>query len=174
MIQMHKHDLKLGIYQNYGHRTCMGYPGILGHEQQDIQSFADWKIDMIKLDACFTPKLTQLDNGYLKFRQMVEKTKRPIVISCSWPYYQLFAPKIHIVPKWDLISLNCNLFRVFHDINSNWKMIQKVIDFMGDNQQIFGRITGPGSWPDPDMVTWNLSLRFKHCFQLIFFENCSL
>ncbi|OTF71092.1 hypothetical protein BLA29_006040, partial [Euroglyphus maynei] len=149
---MHKRGLKLGIYQNYGHRTCMGYPGILGHVEQDVQSFSDWQVDMIKLDACFTPTTpTKLDNGYLKFRQIVEKTKRPIVLSCSWPYYQLFASKVHIIPKWDLISMNCNLFRVYHDINSNWKVIQKIIDFMGDNQQIFRRITGPGSWPDPDM-----------------------
>ncbi|KAH7646711.1 hypothetical protein HUG17_2249 [Dermatophagoides farinae] len=149
---MHERGLKLGMYQNYGHRTCMGYPGILGHLEQDVQTFADWDVDMIKLDACFSPKTSQLDSGYMKFRKIVDKTKRPMIISCSWPYYQVFASKVHIIPKWDLISMNCNLFRVFHDITSNWKVIQKIIDFMGDNQQIFRAITGPGSWPDPDML----------------------
>lgn len=150
---MHKHDLKLGIYQNFGRRTCMGYPGIMGHMEQDIKTFADWDVDMIKLDACFIAP-TKLDKAYLKFRQLVDDTKKPILLSCSWPYYQLFASKVHIVPNWDLISMNCNIFRVFHDVSANWKIIQMIIDFMGDHQQIFHRVTGVGSWPDPDMVNF--------------------
>lgn len=41
-----------------GNFTCMGYPGTtLDKVVQDAQTFAAWKVDMLKLDGCFsTPK----------------------------------------------------------------------------------------------------------------------
>jgi hypothetical protein len=30
--------LKFGIYEDYGTATCEGYPGVLGHLEQDAQS----------------------------------------------------------------------------------------------------------------------------------------
>ncbi|KPM09843.1 Zinc finger CCCH domain-containing protein 10 [Sarcoptes scabiei] len=148
---MHQRGLKLGIYQNLGHRTCMNYPGIIDHMEQDLKSFLEWDIDWIKLDACFTSP-SKLNDGYLKFRKLIDQIKRPIIFSCSWPYYQIFSRKEHIVPAWSLISMNCNLFRVYHDTTTNWLMLQKIIDFMGDHQNIFRKIIKPGSWPDPDML----------------------
>lgn len=38
-----------------GNFTCMGYPGItLDKVTQDAQTFAEWKVDMLKLDGCFS------------------------------------------------------------------------------------------------------------------------
>lgn len=148
---MHKNGLKLGIYQNFGLKTCMGFPGMMFYSEKDAQTFAEWEVDMIKLDACFT-STKKLDNGYIEFGKFLQKANSSIAYSCSWPYYQVHVSKTHIIPKWDLISLNCNLFRVYHDIYSKWSSILSTIDFMADNQNIFRRITGPGSWPDPDMV----------------------
>ncbi|KAJ6225682.1 hypothetical protein RDWZM_004227 [Blomia tropicalis] len=148
---MHKNGLKLGIYQNLGRRTCMNYPGITGHMKVDVKTFMEWDVDMIKLDACFTATTT-LNKGYINFGRLLNQSPKPIVYSCSWPYYQVHASQVHIVPNWDLISHNCNLFRVFHDIHPDWKSLLATIDFMSDNQEIFRRITGPGSWPDPDML----------------------
>lgn len=59
---MHERGLKLGIYQDFGHHTCMGYPGIVGHMLQDAKKFAEWDIDMLKLDGCHS-KLNELDWG---------------------------------------------------------------------------------------------------------------
>lgn len=49
---MHKRGLRLGIYQDFGPQTCMGYPGIIGHMKQDAKAFAKWEVDMVKLDGC--------------------------------------------------------------------------------------------------------------------------
>lgn len=169
---MHQRGLKLGIYQNYGKRTCMGYPGTMGHTETDVQTFAEWQVDMVKLDACFT-KPTTLDQGYLDFARLLKKSTRPIAFSCSWPYYQVFVSKgVHIAPNWDLISLNCNLFRVFHDIEARWASIQATIDFMGDHQAIFHRVTGPGSWPDPDMVSAHRPYPTHRLQCIPFFPSC--
>jgi len=45
----------MGIYEDYGTKTCAGFPGSLDHLEQDAQTFADWGIDYLKLDACNIP-----------------------------------------------------------------------------------------------------------------------
>ena len=37
-----------------GDKTCAGYPGTYGHIDTDAQSFADWGVDMVKMDTCHT------------------------------------------------------------------------------------------------------------------------
>ncbi|PRD24493.1 UNVERIFIED_CONTAM: Alpha-N-acetylgalactosaminidase [Trichonephila clavipes] len=86
--KMHERGLKLGIYQDFGIRTCMGYPGIVGHMKQDSEAFAKWKVDMVKLDACHS-RPSQMNEGYIAFGRYLNETNRPIVYSCSWPYYLL-------------------------------------------------------------------------------------
>lgn len=53
--QAHSLGLQLGIYEDLGNFTCMGYPGTtLDKVVQDAQTFAKWKVDMLKLDGCFS------------------------------------------------------------------------------------------------------------------------
>lgn len=48
-----------------GNLTCMGYPGTtLNKVKQDAQTFAEWKVDMLKLDGCFS---TQEDRAKGEF-----------------------------------------------------------------------------------------------------------
>ena len=46
--------LKLGIYEDFGTKTCGGYPGSKFYLQQDAETFASWGVDMLKLDGCYT------------------------------------------------------------------------------------------------------------------------
>ncbi|KAG8200953.1 hypothetical protein JTE90_020591 [Oedothorax gibbosus] len=145
---MHTKGLRLGIYQNFGLKTCMQYPGIAGHLEKDTKSFADWKVDMVKLDGCFTdPSI--LNNGYINVGKFLNKTQRPMLYSCSWPYYQLISGK---EPHYKLISTHCNMWRNFHDIADSWEVIEGTIKFMGDNQEVLSQHIGPGHWNDPDML----------------------
>ena len=50
---VHSKGLKFGIYEDYGNYTCGGYPGILGHLEEDAKTFADWGVDYIKVDGCY-------------------------------------------------------------------------------------------------------------------------
>ncbi|KAF2355717.1 Glycoside hydrolase family 27 [Trinorchestia longiramus] len=87
---MHSRGLKFGIYEDYGNYTCAGYPGILGHLQIDAQTFADWQVDYVKLDGCYSLP-TDMDTGYPLFGYYLNQTGRSIVYSCSWPVYQIYA-----------------------------------------------------------------------------------
>ena len=51
-VKMHARGLKLGLYADVGTKTCAGYPGSLNHVQVDATTFAEWGIDMLKVDGC--------------------------------------------------------------------------------------------------------------------------
>src|SRR5262245_34832047 len=53
---VHARGLKLGICSTAGTGTCQQLPGSLGHERIDAQTFADWGVDYLKYDHCFTEK----------------------------------------------------------------------------------------------------------------------
>lgn len=89
-LQIHSRGLKFGIYQDFGNRTCAGYPGIVGHARQDAELFADWEVDYVKLDGCYSLPL-DMDYGYPDFGRHLNNTGRPMVYSCSWPVYQIYA-----------------------------------------------------------------------------------
>jgi len=53
-FQIHSKGLKLGIYEDFGTKTCGGYPGSKFYLQMDANTFASWGVDMLKLDGCYT------------------------------------------------------------------------------------------------------------------------
>lgn len=69
-----------------GTHTCGGYPGTLGHIQDDANTFADWGVDMLKLDGCYASE-AEYETGYPNMTAALNSTGRPIVFSCSWPAY---------------------------------------------------------------------------------------
>lgn len=79
--------MKIGIYQDYGTKTCAGYPRIIGHMKLDAQTFANWQIDYVKLDGC-NADAGKMNKGYPKFGRLLNASGRPMVYSCSWPVYQ--------------------------------------------------------------------------------------
>lgn len=49
---MHSKGLKLGIYEDFGTKTCAGYPGSEFYLELDAKTFAEWGIDLLKFDTC--------------------------------------------------------------------------------------------------------------------------
>ena len=62
LFKVHSLGLKFGIYEDYGVLTCEGYPGIIGHMKTDAQTFADWNVDYLKVDGCYS-KPSTMDKG---------------------------------------------------------------------------------------------------------------
>ncbi|KAG1696934.1 Alpha-N-acetylgalactosaminidase [Nymphon striatum] len=85
--KIHELGLKFGVYEDYGTKTCGGYPGILGHLQKDAETIKSWGADMLKLDGC-NVKISMMNKGYPEMGEYLNKTGRPILYSCSWPDYQ--------------------------------------------------------------------------------------
>jgi len=65
LLQIHSRGLKFGIYEDYGNFTCAGYPGILGSLELDAFTFAEWNVDFVKLDGCYSlPR--DMDQGMIR------------------------------------------------------------------------------------------------------------
>ena len=145
---VHGKDLKLGIYESAGTETCAGYPGSLGHEQQDAQSFADWGVDYLKYDNCGDHLGMPARERYSRMHRALEATDRDIVFSiCEWGTNHPWL--------WG-DEVGGNLWRTTGDIKPVWdspddSWYNGVVDILDKNAPL-APYAGPGHWNDPDML----------------------
>ncbi|XP_059150953.1 alpha-N-acetylgalactosaminidase-like [Physella acuta] len=141
---VHSKGLKLGIYGDMGTFTCGGYPGSKFTLETDATTFAEWGIDSLKLDGCYSTT-TDFTVAYPIMEFYLNKTGRPILYSCSWPAYQQ-------TPDYPRIAEFCNIWRNYADIDDSWDSVKDIIQFYGDNKGNFSAVAGPGNFNDPDMI----------------------
>uniref|UniRef100_A0A023FUW9 Alpha-galactosidase n=1 Tax=Amblyomma cajennense TaxID=34607 RepID=A0A023FUW9_AMBCJ len=145
---IHSKGLKFGIYQDSGLKTCAGYPGSLCHYMTDARTFADWGVDMLKLDGCnVNPRI--MDILYPAYTQALNRTGRKMVFSCSWPAYQV---DLGMKPNYRAIGRACNLWRNYDDITDSWDSVLSILDYYATVQDTLVGASGPGRWSDPDML----------------------
>jgi alpha-galactosidase len=138
---VHSKGLKLGIYSSPAAKTCAGFEGSLGHEEQDAQTYASWGIDYLKYDWCqSTGTLDEMKAAYTKMHEALQKTGRPIVLSlCQYGWNNVW--------EWG-DSVGGNLWRTTGDIDDNYDTMAKI----GFGQAGHEKYAGPGHWNDPDML----------------------
>ncbi|XP_025088512.1 alpha-N-acetylgalactosaminidase-like isoform X2 [Pomacea canaliculata] len=142
---VHSKGLKLGIYEDFGTYTCAGYPGSEFYMELDANTFAEWEVDLVKFDGCNSDS-KDMDYGYPAMELFLNKTQRPILLSCEWPLYQGGHADYAAVRK------TCNMWRTSRDMEDSWNIVYEVIDFFGTNPYNFSDFTGPGGWADPDVL----------------------
>lgn len=135
---VHGLGLFFGLYSDAGHMTCAGRPGSLGFEKEDAQTYADWGVDYLKYDNCFSgiegPKLR-----YPRMRDALNSTGRAIFFSmCEWG----------VDNPWQWASSVGNSWRTTGDINDSWDSFVSILD----KQKPITKFAGPGGWNDPDML----------------------
>jgi alpha-galactosidase len=140
---LHLKGLKLGIYSSPGPRTCAGYPGSYGHEEQDARTFAAWGVDYLKYDWCSADDIYNRDAMHAAYQKMgdaLSATGRSIVFSlCTYGWGG--------VEQWGA-SAGGNLWRTTDDINDSW---QSMI-LNGESQVKAAAYARSGHWNDPDML----------------------
>jgi len=138
---VHSQGLKLGIYSSPGPKTCAGFEGSFGHEEQDAQTYAGWGIDYLKYDYCsFRGDVAAQIAAYKKMHDALVKTGRPIVFSlCQYGMDRVWA--------W-APSVGGNLWRTTDDISDDYDRMA----YLGFGQKGLERFAGPGHWNDPDML----------------------
>jgi alpha-galactosidase len=140
---VHGKGLKFGIYSSAGTKTCNtnGFPGGLGHEQQDANLWASWGVDYLKYDNCNNQNV-DARTRYTAMRDALANTGRPIVYSiCEWG--RTGPPKV-----WEWGADVGNLWRTTGDISDNWS---SMISRVHTNDEL-AQFAGPGHWNDPDML----------------------
>jgi alpha-galactosidase len=148
---VHGKGLKLGIYSSPGPKTCAGFEGSYGHEEQDAETYAAWNIDYLKYDLCSFDKLMEaagspeaahklMLDAYTKMHNALLKTGRPIVFSlCQYG--------ADAVWRWGT-SVGGNAWRTTGDISDNYSSMTLI----GFGQAGLAKFAGPGHWNDPDML----------------------
>jgi alpha-galactosidase len=151
---VHSKGLKLGIYSSPGPKTCGGYEGSYGHEQQDANTFATWGVDYLKYDLCSYMSIMKLHEphhdpqkalammqaAYETMHQALANTHRSIV-------YSLCQYGVDSVWEWGP-KVGGNLWRTTDDIRDNYRSMALI----GFSQTGLEKYAGPGHWNDPDML----------------------
>ena len=150
---VHSKGLKLGIYSSPGPKTCAGYEGSYGHEEQDAKTYAAWGIDYLKYDLCSfrdimnkeapgdpAKQFAMQKAAYEKMHKALEATGRPIVFSlCQYGWNDVW--------KWGP-EVGGNLWRTTGDISDHYNRMTQI----GFMQAGLAKYAGPGHWNDPDML----------------------
>ncbi|MEU3504029.1 alpha-galactosidase, partial [Streptomyces hundungensis] len=137
---VHAKGLKFGLYSSAGTKTCdtQGFPGGLGHEQQDAALWASWGVDYLKYDNCNNNGV-DAKQRYRAMGDALKATGRPILYSiCEWGSNQ----------PWTWASGTGNSWRTTGDISDSWS---SMINIAHQNQPL-APYAGPGGWNDPDML----------------------
>ncbi|HET9169907.1 MAG TPA: ricin-type beta-trefoil lectin domain protein [Actinospica sp.] len=135
---VHSLGLKLGIYEDAGTATCAGYPGSLGHETTDANSFASWGVDYLKYDNCNNNGISA-QTRYTAMRDALAATGRSILFSlCNWGQENVWTWGAGVGNSW----------RTTGDINASFSsMLSNFHTNVG-----LASYAGRGGWNDPDML----------------------
>ena len=149
--QIHAMGLKLGIYESVGNTTCQRRPGMLGHYQQDADTFASWDIDFLKVDTCGSVGSTNISSDYQQVGQALLATGRPIVYSQELAISAGNANSAdpRYLPAISLSSDISNMWRVTPDTYPNF---ESVFGHFTEDLPLAG-YAHPGAWNDLDMLS---------------------
>lgn len=135
---VHGKGLGFGLYTDAGTLTCQERPGSLDHEARDMRTYADWGVDYVKADWCFSEGLVAKDQ-YARFRDGIAATGRRIVLSiCNWGQQE----------PWVWGNGIGQLWRTTGDISDSYFVMLLNLGLTSSR----AAYAGPGHWNDPDML----------------------
>ena len=146
---VHAKGLKFGLYSDAGWKTCGGRPGSRGYEFQDALTYAEWGVDYLKYDWCFTDGL-KAEGAYLTMSEALRKAGRPVLFSlCEWGNAKPWEWAGKLGHAWRTTGDIFNCFDCVKD-HGDWKAygVLQILDM----QQGLRQHAGPGRWNDPDML----------------------
>lgn len=143
---IHSKGLKFGIYTCCGTKTCGGRPGSYGYEEIDAQTYAEWGVDFIKEDWCFTDGM-DTRTQYKKMSDAIKATGRPMLLSlCEWG----------VSSPWEWGEGIGSMWRTTNDIQDCYDCVRSWggagwVPILEQNVNL-APYAGPGHWNDPDML----------------------
>ncbi len=155
---VHSKGLKFGIYTCCGTKTCGGRPGSYGYETIDAKTYAEWGVDFVKEDWCYTDGL-DTRTQYKKMSDALKASGRKILLSiCEWG----------TTSPWEWGNGIGIMWRTTNDIQDCYDCVRNwggmgFIPILDKNANL-APFAGPGHWNDPDMLeVGNKSLTPAEC-----------
>lgn len=142
--KLHALGLSFGVYTSRSQFTCQGRDGSYSYEYIDGDSYCEWGVDFLKVDACGGERYSQTNESWIKFREAMDAcylaTGRDMVLSVE------SCGSVSGCGEW--IAETANMWRTGGDIQDNWKSVMA----NADHTQAMWSIAGPGHWNDADML----------------------
>lgn len=149
---LHERGFKFGVYNCAGSQTCAGYPGSMGHEYQDALKYAEWGVDYLKYDWCYTEGRNAVE-AYRTMSRALRTAGRPVVFSiCEWGQNEPWTWGKEFGHLWRTTGdiIDC------YDCEQQWSMgWKKILDLQMDlieGHTGLETFAGPDAWNDPDMM----------------------
>ena len=179
---VHSKGLKLGLYSSPGPKTCAGFEGSYGHEEQDARTYAAWGVDYLKYDLCSyrlvlaeqsdslspaqkaSPKLVPADPRQQRMMMMrLPDVYSPKQIEMMQAAYEKMHRALASAGRPIVYSLcQYGLGDVWEwgaSVGGNlWRTTGDIRDnyasmsAIGFGQLDIAQYAGPGHWNDPDML----------------------
>jgi hypothetical protein len=115
----------------------MSKPGAQEYYDSEFQQFADWGVDLVKIDDLSAPYHGPEIEA---IRKAIDKTGRPMVFSTS--------PGETPLDQGSHISQHANMWRISDDFWDNWKSLMHQVDLTAKWTSWIGN----GHYPDADML----------------------
>jgi hypothetical protein len=159
---LHAAGLKVGIYTDAGNIGCGGYnQGSYGHYQQDVNTFASWGFDAVKVDFCGGVRQgLQPAAAYSAFHAAIvhNASRRPLLLSiCDFLQPGQFAPENPTLENSAFASYTFgpssgSSWRTNTDIGvpGDVRFSDMLVNLDADAAQ--PQAAGPGHWNDPDYL----------------------
>ena len=152
---LHSKGLKLGIYSDAGTNTCACYAGSLGHEYQDAFMYAQWGVDYLKYDWCYTNNVNP-KGAYSLMRNALRKAGRPILFSmCEWGSSKPWEWAAEVGHSWRTTGdIGVGFLPIPQRYDENGRRLWKALGVMEivEMNEPLRQYAGPGHWNDPDML----------------------
>lgn len=159
---IHSKGLKAGIYTDAGHDGCGGAnQGSYGHYQQDVDQFATWGFDAVKVDFCGGHALgLNPATAYGQFRDALlnNSSHRPILFNICNPFPpNVFGPNNPPLEQSAYYSYSFgpttgNSWRTDTDVGFVHSVLwPDVLRNLG-HDAAHPEAAGPGHWNDPDYL----------------------
>ena len=129
----------------------MKKPGAEAYYDSLVAQWADWGVDLVKVDDIARPydevQILEIE----ALRKAIDKTGRAIVLSLS--------PGETPVARGTHVNTHANMWRVSDDFWDNWKSLKSQFRRL-HNWELY-RVTG--SWPDADMLPFGVVAFSRKC-----------
>ncbi len=148
---LHSKGMKLGIYSDAGWKTCAQCAGSYGHEFQDAYTYAQWGVDYLKYDWCFTENINP-KGAYKLMSEALKATGRQIWFSmCEWGTAKPWEWAADIAQSWRTTG---DIWPYFDTIPAEFEnqWHGDPIMMLVDLNEPLRAYAGPGHWNDPDML----------------------
>jgi alpha-galactosidase len=158
---LHQNGFKLGVYTDAGSTGCGVNGGAFGHYQQDINTFAKWGVDAIKVDWCGgSAQGLNPATQYAQLRAAIlaNSSHRPMMLNiCNFLQPGQKGPNIPVFQQSAFFSYSFGptsgtSWRTDTDVgvpgNVSYGSVLRNLDADGTEPQA----AGPGHWNDPDYL----------------------